>query len=185
MNRPRFARKPAGRCVTSVINYLSKVKGLRLYIHIRRLAQNDLPHLRDFWNKQWGSEIIVVHNEVVQYDEVDGFIYGDWAGVITFIIRGEECEITSLDSLKEGKGIGTTLINEVLREAKEKKCRRIFLITTNDNLHALGFYQRRGFELVTIRRGALNESRKIKPTIPLIGENNIPLRDEIELEILI
>jgi ribosomal protein S18 acetylase RimI-like enzyme len=153
--------------------------------NIRRLTQNDLPRLRDFWTKQWGSEIIVVHNEIVRYDEVDGFIYDDWAGVITFMIRGEECEITSLDSLHEGKGIGTALINEVLRKAKEKKCRRVFLITTNDNLHALGFYQRRGFELVAIHRGAVNESRKLQPSIPLIGENNIPLCDEIELEILI
>ena len=128
---------------------------------------------------------MVVHNEVIRYDEVDGFIYDDWAGVITFMIRGEECEITSLNSLHEGKGIGRTLINEVLQEAKEKKCRRVFLITTNDNLHALGFYQRRGFELVVIDRGAINRSRKIKPSIPLIGENSIPLRDEIELEILI
>ncbi|MBC7878871.1 MAG: GNAT family N-acetyltransferase [Anaerolineales bacterium] len=152
---------------------------------IRRLAKDDLPRLRNFWIEQWGSEVIVAHNEVIRYDEVEGFIYDDWAGVITFMIRDTECEITSLDSLHEGKGIGTALINQVVEEAKEKKCRRVFLITTNDNLHALGFYQRYGFELVTIRRGAINESRKIKPTIPLIGMNNIPLRDEIELEILI
>ena len=153
--------------------------------HIRRLTQSDLPRLRDFWIEQWGSDFMVVHNDVIRYDEVEGFIYEDWAGVITFMIRGEECEITSLDSMSEGKGVGTALVGEVLRETKEKKCRRIFLITTNDNLHALGFYQRRRFELVAIHRGALNESRKIKPSIPLIGENNIPLRDEIELEILI
>jgi len=126
-----------------------------------------------------------VHNEIIRYDEVDGFVYDDWTGVVTFIIKGQECEITSLNSLLEGKGIGIALIDEVLREAKEMKCRRVFLITSNDNLHALGFYQRRGFELVAVHRGAINESRKIKPTIPLIGENNIPLRDEIELEILL
>ena len=153
--------------------------------NIRRLTQNDLPRLRDFWNKQWGDDFIVVHNEIIRYDQVDSFIYDDWAGVITFMIRGEECEITSLDSLNEGKGIGTALMDEVVREAKEKKCRRVFLITTNDILHALGFYQRRGFELVAIHRGTINESRKIKPSIPLTGENNIPLRDELELEMLI
>ena len=149
------------------------------------MTQNDLPRLRDFWTQHWGSDFIVVHNEIIRYDEVDGFIYDDWSGVITFMIRGEECEITSLDSLNEGKGVGKALINKVLQEAKEKKCRRVFLITTNDNLHALGFYQRRGFKLAAIHRDAVNESRKIKPSIPLIGENNIPLRDEIELEILI
>jgi GNAT superfamily N-acetyltransferase len=153
--------------------------------HIRRLTQEDLSRLRDFWTQQWGSDFMLVHNEIIKCDEVDGFIYDDWAGVVTFIVKGEECEITSLNSLLEGKGIGTALVNEVLREAKETKCRRVFLITSNDNLHALGFYQRRGFELVAVHRGAINESRKIKPTIPLIGENNIPLRDEIELEILL
>jgi GNAT superfamily N-acetyltransferase len=153
--------------------------------HIRRLSQNDLFRLRDFWKERWGDNFIVVHREIIRYDEVDGFIYDDWTGMITFMVRGEECEITSLDSLHEGKGIGTKLINQVLQEAKEKKCRRVFLITTNDNLHALGFYQRRGFELVAVHRGEVNESRKVKPTIPLIGENNIPLRDEIELEMLI
>jgi ribosomal protein S18 acetylase RimI-like enzyme len=153
--------------------------------HIHRLTQNDLLRLRDFWTQQWGSDSMVVHNEIIRYDEVDGFVNDEWTGVITFIIKSAECEIISLDSLSKGKGIGTTLIDEVLQEAKEMKCRRVFLITTNDNLYALGFYQRRGFELVTIHRGAVNESRKIKPAIPLIGENNIPLRDEIELEILI
>lgn len=153
--------------------------------YILRLTPSDLPHLRNFWMDRWGDDFIAVHNETIRYDEVDGFIYDDWSGVITFMIRGRECEITSLDSLREGKGIGTALINEVLQEAKEKKCRRVLLITTNDNLQALGFYQRRGFEFTAIRRGALIESRKVKPSIPWIGENNIPLRDEIELEILI
>ena len=153
--------------------------------YIRRLTQSDMPRLRDFWTQQWGSDSMIAHNEIIRYDQVDGFIYDDWAGLITFMISGEECEVTSLNSLKEGKGIGTVLINKVLQEAKEKKCHRVFLITTNDNLHALGFYQRRGFELVAIHRGAVNESRKSKPGIPVIGENNIPLRDEIELEIVL
>ncbi|MBI5351913.1 MAG: GNAT family N-acetyltransferase [Chloroflexi bacterium] len=134
---------------------------------------------------QWGADFIVVHDQIIQYDEVDGFIFDDWLGVITFMIQGEECEIISLDSLNEGKGIGTALINEILSEAKEKKCRRVFLIATNDNLHALGFYQRRGFELTALHRGAITKARKIKPSIPLMGQNNIPLRDEIELELIL
>jgi len=123
-----------------------------------------------------------VLGEIIQYNQVDGFIYDDWLGLITFVIHGNECEITSLDSLQEGKGIGTVLINAVISEAREKKCRRVAVVTTNDNLQALGFYQRRGFELVAVHRGAITESRKRKPSIASIGQNNIPLRDEIELE---
>ena len=152
---------------------------------IHRLTPDDLPRLRGFWIEHWGAEIIIVHNEVIRYDQVDGFVSNDWDGLITFMVKGDECEITSLNSLREGKGIATALIDEVKREAKVNKCRRVFLITTNDNLHALGYYQRRGFELVAVHRGAVNKSRKTKPSIPLIGENNIPLRDEIELELIL
>ena len=59
----------------------------------------------------------------------------------------------------------------------------MWLITTNDNLNALRFYQKRGFELVAVHRHAVDESRKIKPEIPLVGENGIPIRDELGLEL--
>jgi ribosomal protein S18 acetylase RimI-like enzyme len=93
--------------------------------------------------------------------------------------------VTSLDGLREGQGIGTKLLRKVIEEARTRKCRRVFLITTNDNLYALGFYQRRDFELVAIRRNAMDETRKLKPDILLIGMNRIPLRDEIELEMIL
>jgi GNAT superfamily N-acetyltransferase len=153
--------------------------------NIRRLTVDDLPHLREFWTENWGADFMVVHCESIQFDQVEGFVFGDWLGLLTFQIRGDECEVVSLDSLKEGQGIGTALIESVVEEAKSRHCLRLFLITTNDNLHALGFYQRRGFELVAVHRGAVDASRKIKPSIPLIGENGILLRDEIELEVLI
>lgn len=144
-----------------------------------------MPRLREFWVTQWGSEIMIAHGEVIQYAQVEGFVLGDWAGVITFMIRDDECEITSINSLHEGRGVGTKLLNEVINESKNRKCRRVFLITTNDNLNAMGFYQKRGFKFSALRRGAVNDSRKLKPSIPLTGMHNIPLRDELELEMMI
>ena len=62
-------------------------------------------------------------------------------------------------------------------------CTRLWVITTNDNVNALRFYQRRGFCLVTVHRGAVDRSRAtLKPEIPAAGAYGIPLRDEIELE---
>jgi len=155
---------------------------------IRPLKVDDLPRLREFWIDHWGGEFVITRGKIHRPEQVAGFVVeeGDGvAGLITFMISNDECEITSLDSLREGRGIGTTLIDKAVEEARAVNCRRIFLITTNDNLHALGFYQRRGFELVKIHRGAVNESRKVKLGISLIGENNIPLRDEIELEMML
>ena len=155
---------------------------------IRRLTHDDLPRLRQFWKENWGDEFVVAHGVVYHPDTLAGFVAlhnDEWVGEITYSISGDECEIVSLDSLRAGQGIGTKLMDEVVKEARKRNCRRVFLITTNDNLHALGFYQRRGFELAKIHRRALDETRKLKPSIPLIGMNNIPLRDEIELEMML
>ena len=149
---------------------------------LRRINREDLPRLREFWVEHWGGSEMIVHDEIFHPEQLDGFVAGDWVGVVTFAIKGDQCEIISLDSLDEGKGIGTALIDAVLKEAQSHPCSRLFLSTTNDNLHALHFYQKRGFELAALRRGAVTESRKIKPGIPLVGENGILLRDEIELE---
>jgi len=157
-------------------------------MNIRRLTPDDLPRLRQFWKENWGDEFVVAHGVIYYPDTLDGFIALDddeWAGEITYAFSGSDCEIVSLDSLREGQGIGTKLITAVVEEARTRNCERVFLITTNDNLNALGFYQKRGFQLVKINRGALIETRKLKPDIPVIGANNIPLRDEIELEMIL
>jgi len=155
-------------------------------IFARHLTSNDLPRLRQFWIDHWGDEIMITRGKIYHPEQLEGFVIeaGDeWIGLVTFIIENDECEVTSLDSLREGQGIGSMLLETIQKEAQTRKCKRLFLITTNDNLNALGFYQKRGFEIVCVYRGAINESRKLKRSIPLIGMNDIPLRDEIELEI--
>jgi GNAT superfamily N-acetyltransferase len=150
---------------------------------LRRITSEDLPRLRQFWRDHWAGEEMIVHSEVFRPEQVAGFVNEDWTGLVTFVIGLNGCEIISLDALKEGTGMGTRLINAVVTEADRLGCRRVFLSTTNDNLHALGFYQRRGFELSAIRRGAVTAARQRKPGIPLTGDNDIPLQDEIELEL--
>ena len=155
---------------------------------VRRLTSADLSRLRQFWIEHWGGEEMITRGNVYRPEQLEGFVIeeeGEWIGLLTFFIKEDECEVMSLDSLREGKGVGSQLIDKAIDEARARRCKRLFLITTNDNLHALGFYQRRGFEIATIYRDAVNESRKRKPSIPLIGYNNIPLRDEIELEIIL
>ena len=152
---------------------------------LRRLTREDLPRLRQFWIERWGGEEVIARGNVYRPEQLEGFVVEDdeeWIGLLTFVVKDEECEVISLDSLREGQGIGSKLIDQVLDEARTQGCRRLFLITTNDNLNALGFYQKRGFEIAAVYRGAVNQSRKRKPEIPLVGYNNIPLRDEIELE---
>lgn len=152
---------------------------------LRRLTHDDLPRLRRFWIEHWGGEEMITRGNIYRPEQLDGFVVEDgkeWIGLLTFFVKEDECEITSLDSLREGQGIGRKLMDAVVEEARNQNCRRVFLITTNDNMNALRFYQKRGFELAALHRGAVIESRKLKPSIPLTGFDDIPLRDEIELE---
>jgi GNAT superfamily N-acetyltransferase len=106
-------------------------------------------------------------------------------GVVTYHIEESECEIVTLNSFKENKGIGTALIAAVLLIAEERQCSRVWLITTNDDINAIRFYQKKGFCLVAAHINAINISRKMKPTIPLIGMHGIPIQHELEFERLL
>jgi ribosomal protein S18 acetylase RimI-like enzyme len=85
--------------------------------------------------------------------------------------------------LTENCGIGSRLIEEVIKVARKNNCCRVWLITTNDNTRAIRFYQRRGFTMASIHINAIKESRKIKPQIPLLGFDDIPILHEIEFEL--
>jgi hypothetical protein len=99
------------------------------------------------------------------------------------VIQDTDCEVLTLHTDRQWSGIGTALLAEVERIARAAGCTRLWLITTNDNVDALRFYQRRGFRLAALRAGAVDACRAgLKPEIPEIGAPGIPIRDEIELE---
>lgn len=83
----------------------------------------------------------------------------------------------------ERRGVGSALLEGIARLAREYQCQRLWLITTNDNVHALRFYQRRGLRLVALRPDSVAQARDLKPEIPAIGLEGIPIRDELELEL--
>ena len=152
--------------------------------NIVKISEENRKEVNDFLTDSWASTDMVIRGEVIDGTKLEGYVvYEDnkIIGLITYMFYDNICEIVSLDSLKEKQGIGTTLINKVKEVAKENKCDIIRLITTNDNINALGFYQKRGFHLTKLYPNAIDYTRKIK-YVPLIGESNIPIRDEIELE---
>ena len=108
---------------------------------------------------------------------------GSVGGVVTYVIERGRCEVLTLHAAERWRGVGTALIDEVARVASAAGCRSMWLVTTNDNVDALRFYQRRGFRLTELRRGAVDESRRtLKPEIPETGEYGIRIRDELVLE---
>ena len=107
-------------------------------------------------------------------------------GLLTYVVDGAECEVLTLHADPPHTGLGSQLVEAVARLAVERDCDRLWLVTTNDNVDALRFYQRRGFALVTVRPGAVDQARiDLKPEIPDVAANGIPIRDELELERLL
>jgi GNAT superfamily N-acetyltransferase len=107
---------------------------------------------------------------------------GEIAGVATYIVGDADCEVLTLHATRSWQGAGTALLREVEQLAAEHGCTRLWLITTNDNVDALRFYQRRGFRMLELRPGAVDAARaELKPSIPATGEDGIPIRDEIDL----
>jgi len=158
-------------------------------IELRPVAREDRNRVSAFIVEHWGTDFVVAHGEVFRPHDLPGFVAtdqtGELLGLVTYSMHQNECEVVTLNSLQERVGIGTSLLQAVQELAVGRGCSRIWLMTTNDNLSALGFYQRRGYELVAVHRGALAESRRIKPSIPVVSPNGIPMRDEIELELIL
>jgi len=140
--------------------------------------------IREFITTRWGSPEIVVHGAVYFPENLEGckaLIEGAIAGLITWSISGTSCEVVTLNSTRQGSGIGTTLLQAVENTAKENNCASCWLVTTNDNCTAIHFYRKRGYGITAIDRGAVDAARRIKPAIPLAGEDGEPIHDEITL----
>jgi GNAT superfamily N-acetyltransferase len=107
---------------------------------------------------------------------------GDRAGALLHRIEGDELEVVFIATMVRGVGAGAALLGAAVELAGRERCRRAWLVTTNDNTNAIGFYQRQGWDLVAVHRDAVDESRKLKPTIPETGKDGIPIRHELEFE---
>lgn len=153
---------------------------------ITEIKDNERTLSTKFISENWGSSLSVSQGKIYDTRLLPGFICIDnknVIGLVTYHIENRECEIVTLDSKVPDKGLGTALINMVLEKARNNNCSRVWLITTNDNINAMRFYQKRGFEWVGFYKNAIYESRQLKPEIPKYGNDNIPIKHEIEFEI--
>ncbi|MAU13034.1 MAG: GNAT family N-acetyltransferase [Anaerolineaceae bacterium] len=157
---------------------------------IRPLEREDREWVAHFMDEHWGTTQIVSRGKSHYGHLMPGYVAEregkeetETIGLLTYRLEDNTCEIMTLNSLDEEKGVGTALVERLVEDVKTiGNIKRIWLITTNDNLAALKFWQKREFVLVTIHRDSIKESRRLKPQIPIVGQEGIPIRDEIELE---
>ena len=152
---------------------------------IEKITNETRELVNKFFMENWFSTDMSIRGEIIDGTKLDGFLLQEdntIIGLITYTFFGDICEIVSLDCKRENMGIGSALLKEAEKIAIDNNCKKMRLIATNDNMRALQFYQKRGYCLTKLYPNAMEEVRKVKPNVPLIGENDIPLRDEIELE---
>ena len=158
-------------------------------LRISKIQDRDRLKISEFISDNWGSSFVVTKGRVLKPENLSGFISIDnnnrIIGLITYNIENQNCEIVTLNSKIENIGLGTELVNRVIEVAQVNDCSRVWFITTNDNLKAIRYYQKRGFEWIEFHKNAVIELRRIKPEIPQLGFDEIPIRHEIEFEYLI
>lgn len=153
--------------------------------HYERIDSANREMVNVFIREHWYTTTMIIRGKQIDMTRTEGFFLlekENIIGLLTYIVYDGILEITSLDSLRENQGIGSALVNMAVREAAERGLQKVVLITTNDNINAIRFYQKRGFDMARLFRNAVDAARKLKPEIPLIGENAIPLHHEIEFE---
>jgi GNAT superfamily N-acetyltransferase len=150
-------------------------------IPVRDKADADRAWVDRLLAERWGGRIVLLRGELVDAGVLPALVAGDRLGLATFRVSGDVAELVTLDAVHPSKGIGTALV-EALWARVVTRAGRLRVTTTNDNLDALRFYQRRGFRPVALRPGAVEQGRALKPSIPQFGRYGIPIRDEIELE---
>jgi ribosomal protein S18 acetylase RimI-like enzyme len=155
-------------------------------MNIRPLGKADRDWVERLIVERWGVPFVVGRARSWNPVDLPGFAAFEderCVGLVTYEIDGEACEIVTIDALVEGQGVGTALLDAAQAAAREAGCTRLQLVTTNNNLRALGFYQKRGFRLIAVVPGAVEEMRKLKPSIPEVDAHGLPIRDELHLEL--
>ena len=151
---------------------------------VRPLCDADLPWAEQLLDAELGGRHQARRGELIDALDLPGLVAerdGERVGLLTYRLASGGAELESIATGERHAGVGTALLEAVRRELAGQG--RLWLVTTNDNLDALRFYQRRGFALVALRPSAVALGRELKPSIPAVGAFGIPLRDELELEL--
>jgi len=147
---------------------------------------DELLRLRNRVRSTWG-DLVARRGAVV--DPAEGELLGAYLdheiiGVASYAIDGDECEVVAIEAYQQRHGIATALMDAIRARARTAGCRRLWLVSTNDNVPAIAFYQQWGMDLAAYRRDAVTDARRrLKPGIPELGHEDIPIRHELEFEL--
>jgi GNAT superfamily N-acetyltransferase len=162
-------------------------------VRVRLLAKGDRPALRKVLEEQWGLPVVSVSGVHDDPSSLPGFVADDSLptggmplGYLTYIVDGHQCEVLTINALLQGAGVGRALMDAARTAAANAGCRRLWLMTTNENIRAIDFYQRWGMDLVALHRNFVDTVRAAKPNIDAsAGRGDIEFRHALEFELLL
>jgi ribosomal protein S18 acetylase RimI-like enzyme len=155
---------------------------------VRTLAEEDRVWSGDSLRRTWGSTSVARQGALVDAAGLPGLValLDDLpVGLLTYARREDDIEVVTVHAEHEGVGVGRALMDELLRRARAMGVGRIWLVTTNDNIRAIDFYQRWGMDLVGLVADGVTASRRVKPSIPMVAENGIPVRHELVFQLVL
>jgi ribosomal protein S18 acetylase RimI-like enzyme len=157
-------------------------------VFVRSLGDADQSWKLATLERGWGATTVARLAELVDAAPLPGFVALDGderIGLLTYLERADGIEVATVQALELGRGVGWALMDAVHEHAVQREAPRLWLITTNDNLRAIAFYQQWGMDLRRVIRNGVDASRRVKPSIPTIGDAGIPVRHELEFERLV
>lgn len=134
-----------------------------------------------------GTHVMARLGESVDPLEREGLVAerdGTPVGLLTANETDRGFEVLTLHADPPGTGAGTLLLQTAVDVAHASGAGRLWLVTTSDNVDAIGWYLRRGLTVAAVHAGGVDRDRaELKPGIPEHNPlNGLPIRDYVELE---
>jgi GNAT superfamily N-acetyltransferase len=153
---------------------------------VREATDADREAARELFERDFGRTHIVAFGEVMDVDQMPALVavaHTDPSGALAYRLLGDALHIVALatDPMWQRSGVGAYLVAEAELLARRLKLARVVVATTNDNLPALYFYQRRGYRLTALVPESVVQHTHQQQD----GFAGIPVRDEIRLEKLL
>jgi ribosomal protein S18 acetylase RimI-like enzyme len=157
-------------------------KNHTLGFSISKITPNDKAKIREFAKRFWGEEEQLTFDRkfiVTKLPAYTAKIGKEIAGFVSFTEMDYALIIVALGVLPQfqNAGVGRSLIKKAEAEARKRKKKSLLVSTSNDDLPALAFYQRLGFQIYEVKPNVIAEKHgKVQE-----GIGGLPVRDEIRL----
>ena len=153
-------------------------------VFVREAAEADARATLELFHRDFRRTQVLAFGEMMDLAVLPAVVAemkGEIAGALAYRLLPDVLQIVALatDPMWQRSGVGGYLVAEVELMARRRGLGRVIFCTTNDNLPALYFYQRRDYRITELVAGALLPH--IKPAFAC-GFAGIPVRDEIRLE---